>query len=47
MSTRLFDSYTNGIFTDTAAIALIMVGISVLGVSLITVLGGRAPTDLK
>ena len=41
MSTRLFDSYNNGTFTDTAAIALVMVSVSLIGVTLITVLGGR------
>ena len=41
MSTRLFDSYTNGTFTDTAAIALVMVSVSLVGVTLITILGGR------
>ena len=41
MSTRLFDSYNNGTFTDTAAIALVMITVSLIGVSLITILGGR------
>ncbi|MCC6305964.1 MAG: iron ABC transporter permease [Rhodobacteraceae bacterium] len=45
MSTRLFDSYNNGTFTDTAAIALVMIGVSFVGVSLITLLGGRAVND--
>ncbi len=45
MSTRLFDSYNNGTFTDTAAIALVMVAISFVGVGLITVFGGRAEND--
>ena len=41
MSTRLFDSYNNGTFTDTAAIAIVMISVSLIGVSLITILGGR------
>ncbi len=41
MSTRLFDSYNNGTFTDTAAIAIVMITVSLIGVSLITILGGR------
>jgi iron(III) transport system permease protein len=45
MSTRLFDSYEHGTYTDTAAIALVLVLVSVIGVSLITLLGGRAEND--
>lgn len=45
MSTRLYDSYNNGTFTDTAAIALVMIAISFVGVGLITILGGRAEND--